>query len=83
MRSRIGSSLSTRASSSSRPKVWDDYERVLAGVDGWQAILAGWDVDLVVVEGEDGAGLGARLQREGWREVYRDNEGRILAPGAG
>jgi hypothetical protein len=63
-------------------EVWDDYEQVLAGVDGWQATLEGWDPDLVVVEGDDGAGLGARLEREGWREVYRDADGRILAPGA-
>ena len=55
---------------------------MLAGVDGWQAILTGWDPDLVVVEGDDGAGLGARLQGEGWRELYRDDDGRILVPGA-
>jgi hypothetical protein len=61
-------------------EVWDDYERVLAGVDGWQDILEGWGVDVVVVEGDDSAGLGARLEREGWRELYRDADGRILAP---
>jgi hypothetical protein len=63
-------------------QVWDDYERVLAGVDGWEAILQGWDPDLVVVEGDDGGGLGARLQARGWRELYRDADGRILAPAA-
>jgi hypothetical protein len=61
-------------------KVWDDYERVLGGGDGWEAILAAWDVDVVVVEGDDGAGLGARLVSAGWQETYRDDDGRILRP---
>ena len=34
-------------------QVWDDYAKVAAGVEGWQAILDGWDVDYVVVEGEN------------------------------
>jgi hypothetical protein len=60
--------------------VWDDYERVLAGGDGWEAILDDWGVNVVVVEGDDGAGLGARLERVGWQETYRDDDGRILRP---
>ena len=63
-------------------QVWNDYERVLAGSDGWLGILQGWDVNVVVVEGDDRSGLGARLVRAGWREVYRDTDGRILVPGA-
>jgi hypothetical protein len=63
-------------------QVWNDYERVLAGADGWQGIMQGWDVNVVVVEGDDRSGLGTRLVRAGWREVYRDTEGRILVPGA-
>ena len=34
-------------------QVWDDYAKVAAGVEGWQAILDGWEVDYVVVEGDD------------------------------
>jgi hypothetical protein len=64
-------------------EVWNDYERVLAGADGWQAIMQGWNADVVVVEGDDRSGLGARLVRAGWREVYRDTDGRILVPDAG
>ena len=64
-------------------EVWNDYERVLAGADGWQAIMQRWNVDVVVVEGDDRSGLGARLVRAGWREVYRDTDGRILVPDAG
>lgn len=63
------------------PGVWRDYERVLAGADGWQATLRAWDVDVVIVEGDDGAGLAARLVREGWHSVYRDSDGMILEPG--
>ena len=61
-------------------KVWDDYERVLGGGDGWETIVAAWDVDVVVVEGDDRAGLGARLVAAGWQETYRDPDGRILRP---
>ena len=61
-------------------EVWDAYERVLAGVDGWQESLQAWGVDLVVIQASDGPGFGARLQREGWREVYSDADGSILAP---
>ena len=34
-------------------QVWDDYAKVVAGVDGWQGILHAWDVTFVVVEGDD------------------------------
>lgn len=63
-------------------QTWSDYERVLAGVEGWEAQLVAWEVDIVVVEGTDRSGLGARLLRAGWREVYRDSDGIILAPGS-
>ena len=62
-------------------EVWRDYERVLAGADGWEETLAAWDVKVAVVEGSDGAGLAARLLREGWSEIYRDADGLILRPG--
>jgi hypothetical protein len=50
-------------------------------VDGWQESLQAWGVDLVVIQASDGPGFGARLQREGWRELYSDADGIILAPG--
>jgi hypothetical protein len=62
-------------------QVWDDYERVLGGSDGWEATLQAWGVNVVVLEGDDGAGLGARLVRAGWQEIYRDTDGRILRAG--
>ena len=45
--------------------VWDDYARVAAGVDGWEAILDGWQADYVVIEGAD-AGFMVRLEAAGW-----------------
>ncbi len=34
------------------PEVWDQYEQVVAGVEGWDEQLATWGVELVVVEAE-------------------------------
>jgi hypothetical protein len=62
-------------------QVWRDYERVLTGADGWEARLQTWGVNVVVVEGNDGSGLGARLVAAGWREAYQDEDGIILERG--
>ena len=64
-------SPSTRGSSSSRPTVWDAYEGVVAGGEGWQAQLDGWGVTIVVVAAgraatggpARGRRLAGRLQR--------------------
>ncbi len=34
-------------------EVWDAYERVVAGVDGWQAQLDDWGVTIVVAAGDE------------------------------
>lgn len=62
-------------------QTWDDYERVIAGVEGWEARLRAWDVDVVVVQAADAPGFGARLIGAGWRNVYGDADGLILEPG--
>lgn len=59
------------------PAVWDDYENVAAGADGWQARLADWGVTVAVVESGDGA-LGRRLAAAGWRTTYADADGAVL-----
>jgi hypothetical protein len=56
--------------------VWDDYARVSAGVEGWEAILAGWDADYVVIDGADPAFM-ARLASAGWRQVVAGETGSI------
>jgi hypothetical protein len=58
------------------PEVWDDYQGVTDGVDGWQERLASWGVSIVVtLDGDDD--FDARLRAAGWREAYRDDDGAI------
>ena len=57
--------------------VWDDYQAVLDGVDGWQARLDEWDVKFVVVAKKD-ADLATRLDAAGWRTVYTDADGSVV-----
>ena len=58
---------------------WDDYDAVMDGIDGWQAILAAWDVDLVVVPAKSEA-FATRMAAAGWRSVYEDTDGTVFAP---
>ena len=58
-------------------QVWDDYEAVVDGHEGWQGILDDWGVTIVVtLEGDDA--LGARLASSGWIEVHRDDDGAVF-----
>ena len=58
--------------------VWDRYEWILAGRDGWRDQLDGWGVRFVVTTARDTA-FGDRLARAGWRELYRDADGVVYA----
>jgi hypothetical protein len=58
--------------------VWDAYEDVIAGVDGWQDQLAAWDVSWVVVAAPDQA-FATRLTGARWRQVYTDEDGSVFA----
>ena len=62
------------------PQVWEDYARVAAGAEGWQAILDGWDVNFVVIEGTDTAFI-ARLESAGWIQVVAGVTGSIWRRG--
>ena len=62
------------------PRVWEDYARVAAGAEGWQAILDGWDVNFVVIEGTDTAFI-ARLESAGWIQVVEGVTGSIWRRG--
>ena len=42
-------------------EVWDQYERVVAGVDGWQDQLDDWGVTIVVAAGDGQDAFSARL----------------------
>ena len=59
------------------PQVWDDYEAVVAGVEGWERRLADWGVDLAVTSRTE-EGLARRLAESGWTEVLRDADGAIF-----
>jgi hypothetical protein len=59
------------------PEVWQQYERVMAGVDGWQAQVDAWGVTLVVLESE-ATGTQERFVADGWMVRHEDEDGTIL-----
>jgi hypothetical protein len=61
-------------------EVWNDEAAIGAGLEGWQDVLEGWQVDAVVVEAASGE-LGARLHDAGWTEVASDPSGRLFVRG--
>jgi hypothetical protein len=58
--------------------VWDAYEGIVDGVEGWQAQLEQWKVSLVVVGAPD-PGMEARLTSAGWQLLYMDKDGSVFA----
>ena len=63
-----------------RPGVWDTYESIIAGREGWQDALADWRVTHIVVEPEATAFLD-RLVAARWEIVHEDQDGALLVPG--
>ena len=61
------------------PETWDAYTKVVAGVDGWQDQLEAWDVTVVVAAGESEDAFAERLLAAGWRRLYADADGTVLA----
>ena len=57
--------------------VWEAYDRVATGADGWEAQLDQWGVTLAVVQAGD-SGLAGRLTAAGWQPAYSDVDGVIL-----
>jgi hypothetical protein len=58
--------------------VWQDYETVEAGADGWSRILGTTNVSLVVLKAPSDAMI-ERLTAAGWDLRYEDGEGAIFA----
>jgi len=57
---------------------WNDYYAVSGGVEGWQATLDAWDVDVAVLARDQQGSLIPRMGDDpGWRLVYEDAEGLI------
>ena len=57
--------------------VWDSFDRVRDGGDGWQATLAAWKVRFVVATDEE-KDLVSRLIAAGWTTGFHDELGTIL-----
>lgn len=62
------------------PAVWDGYDAVTDGLDGWAAELDRWGVTIVVAADRLGRiPLAGRLAADpAWREVHADADGRVF-----
>jgi hypothetical protein len=59
------------------PEVWNQYEGVMAGVDGWQAQVDQWGVTIVVLDA-DATATTERFISSGWTRIHEDGDGVIL-----
>jgi hypothetical protein len=57
--------------------MWDTYENIVAGGEGWAGQLDDWGVTIVVVPARDTA-MAERLAAAGWRSAYADSDGSVL-----
>jgi hypothetical protein len=61
------------------PSVWWKYDAVSNGVQGWQATLDAWDVDVAVLARDQQAQLIPKMKTDPrWAMVYEDAEGLIF-----
>lgn len=61
--------------------VWNAYENIASGVEGWRTELTDWGVTIAVIKSEDVA-TADRFSKAGWRSVYSDPDGSIMvSPG--
>ena len=59
--------------------VWSNYGAASSGVEGWQAILDAWDVDVAILARDQQGPLIPKMQADpGWRLVYEDDDGLIF-----
>ena len=63
------------------PQVWDDYETVTSGREGWQNLLDRWAVTIIVVPADD-EGFAERLLRAGWHVSFEDEDGVVFIAGS-
>jgi len=58
--------------------IWNDYDVVMSGRDGWQGVLDRWHVDAVVLRSTDTT-LGSLIGKDaGWRLAYHDDLGSVF-----
>jgi hypothetical protein len=60
-------------------QVWEDYDGVIEGAEGWEDRLASWGVTIAVIAERDEA-MADRLASIGWRTIYSDEDGLISIP---
>ncbi len=60
-------------------EVWDDYDGVIAGTEGWEERIASWGVTIAVMAERD-LETTKRLEGIGWRTIYTDDDGSISIP---
>jgi hypothetical protein len=60
-------------------QVWDDYDTVHDGTDGWQEVLARWAPTWIVATDDEDAFV-ERLKAAGWAVTFEDDDGTILRP---
>jgi hypothetical protein len=61
------------------PDVWRKYADVSRAVEGWQATLDSWDVDVAVLARDEQSALIPRMRADPrWRLVYDDADGAIF-----
>ena len=60
-----------------KPDVWQTYESIVSGQDGWERRIAEWGVTHVVVDADETA-FRDRLVRAGWQMAYEDADGALL-----
>lgn len=58
--------------------VWNDYDEVMSGREGWQGILNRWNVDAVVLRAGDATLRSLIAKDAGWRLAYDDNLGSLF-----
>jgi hypothetical protein len=58
--------------------VWDAYERIGSGGEGWQEQLDAWGVSIVVASLPRQSAFADRLTVAGWIEVHRDRDGVVF-----
>jgi hypothetical protein len=65
--------------------VWDEYDAVIEGDEGWQSVLGRRGLTIVVTDAGGGRRpLADRLRADpAWREAYADADGAVFVPAAG
>jgi hypothetical protein len=59
-------------------RIWNDYDAVMSGREGWQGVLDNWHVDAVVLQTSDTTLRSFIIKDAGWRLAYEDDLGAVF-----